>query len=138
MNKQSPLIKKLAKVAPSISFSVTWERDPYFRWDGDGPDPADEDYEAYDVDVYARAVMGGEALEGVAHLGGSYSKPGHHDPDVHGYLNQLLDEALDELGKNMLVGLSLSKQIKKAQALLKQEREKAYKRQMKQMKKRRK
>jgi hypothetical protein len=131
MTKHSGLIKKLAKVAPSIHFSVVWEPDHSFVWDGDGPDPSERGYQAYDVAVYARAIVGGAHLEGVNYLGGSYSKPGKHDPNVHGYLNQMLDEALDELSKNMHVGYALSNEIKKAQALLKREREKAYARQMK-------
>lgn len=131
MTKHSGLIKKLAKVAPSIHFSVVWEPDHNFRWDGDGPDPTERGYQAYDVAVYARAVVGGEHLEGVNYLGGSYSKPGKHDPNVHGYLNQMLDEALDELGRKVRVGNEISLEIVKAQALLKREREKAYARQMK-------
>jgi len=131
MTKHSGLIKKLAKVAPSIHFSVKWEPDHNFRWDGDGPDPSERGYQAYDVAVYARTIVGGEHLEGVNYLGGTYSKPGKPDPTVGGYLNQMLDEALDELGSKVRVGNEISLEIVKAQTLLKHEREKAYARQMK-------
>lgn len=92
-------LRGLKSVAPSIAFSVSWEIDPYFRWDGDGPDPREEGYEPHNVDVYARAVVGGEVIEGRASLGGVYEKPGEFDPDIHGYLPQMLKETVDEISK---------------------------------------
>lgn len=91
----------LKRIAPSIAFSVTWEIDPYFRWDGDGPDPRGEGYEPHDVDVRARAIVGGEVVEGFASLGGVYEKLGEFDPDIHGYLLEMLDEAVDDLSKEV-------------------------------------
>lgn len=117
-----PLIEKLGQVAPSIAFSVRWEEDPNFRWDGDGLDPAEEGFIAYDVDVAARAIVNGKLEEGEAHLGGSYSKPGEHDPDIHGYLNDLLQEALDRL-KDEVGALP---DIKRARDYLKEDSRKSY------------
>jgi len=91
------IFSRLKKVAPNIAFSVAYTEDPNYRWDGDGPDPAEEGYVAYDVDVYARAIEDGEIVEGQASMGGTYEIPGEFDPDIGGYLPQMLAEAIDEL-----------------------------------------
>jgi hypothetical protein len=95
---KSPILEDLKKLAPSVSFSVEHTHDPNFRWNGDGPDPEDEGFQAYDVDVYARA-MDGETIEGRASLGGTYEKEGEFDSDIGGYLPQMLEEAARELMK---------------------------------------
>jgi len=91
------VLAELKKIIPGVAISTAWDEDPNFRWDGDGPDPAEEGFVAYDVTVTARAIVAGEIVEGNDYLGGSYSKPGEHDPDVHGYFLQMLDQALWEL-----------------------------------------
>lgn len=40
------IFTELKKIAPSIAFSVRREEDSNYRWDGDGPDPAEEGYVA--------------------------------------------------------------------------------------------
>jgi hypothetical protein len=112
------ILANLKKIAPDISFKTTWTPDPNFRWDGDGPDPAEEGYQAYDVDVFARAIVNGEIVEGRNSLGGSYSTPGEHDPDIHGYLPQMLEEATAELQSQ--VRGDLAKQAKAARQYLTQ------------------
>lgn len=87
----------LRRIAPNIAFSVEHTEDPNYRWDGDGPDPAEDGYVAYDVDVFARAIEGGEIVEGQDSLGGVYEIPGEFDPDIGGYLPQMLAGAIDEL-----------------------------------------
>lgn len=109
----------LKEVAPNIAFKVRWDQDPNFRWDGDGPDPADEGYIAYDVTFSAKAIEDGELISGEAYLGGSYSKPGEHDPDVHGYLPQKLDEALEDLGNMDIRSETHRQQILAARKFLK-------------------
>jgi hypothetical protein len=91
------VFSKLGQLAPSISFDVEWDEDPYFPWDGDGPDPADEGMVAHDVIVYARAIVAGRMIEGERSLGGVYELPGKRDPEIHGYLYQMLEEAVEEL-----------------------------------------
>src|SRR5262245_24213466 len=98
----SAILANLKKLCPNISFKTTWTPDPSFRWDGDGPDPVEEGYQAYDVDVYATVIVRGDTTEGRQSLGGSYSQPGHHDPDIHGYLPQMLEEALNDLRTQVL------------------------------------
>src|SRR5262245_45607761 len=97
------ILKKLEKIAPDIDFVVNWEEDAHFVWDGDGPDPRDEGYIPHDVDVIARVVLGGEEKKGTQSLGGVYDKPGEEAPDIHGYLPQMLDEAITDLVENGIV-----------------------------------
>jgi hypothetical protein len=91
------LKSKLANVAPHIQFSTSRSEDHSFQWDGDGPDPKLRGYHPYDVTVSARVIAGGEIVEGNAYLGGSYYRRTQATGDVHGYLPQMLDEALDAL-----------------------------------------
>lgn len=96
--------KTLRKIAPKISFETTWEADPYFVWDGDGPDPKEEGYYAYDVGVRVTAIVDDVEIDGAAYLGGSYSKPREHDPEIHGYYWQMANDALRDLIGNLPKG----------------------------------
>jgi hypothetical protein len=93
----SAILKELKGIAPSIAFGVDYEVDPNFVWDGDGPDPREEGFEAYDIDVSATAVEDGKMVVGHGYLGGSYERPGEFDPDIGGYLPQMLQEAVQDL-----------------------------------------
>lgn len=104
---------ELAKLAPNIHFEVKWEYDPNFRWDGDGPDPEEEGYLPHDVNVWATVIDNGDELSGESHLGGSYKQPDEKDEDIHGYLPQMLDEALAYLEQE-INGRSLKSQARKA------------------------
>ena len=96
MSDRERLIEETRRARPDIAVSVTWEPDPGFVWDGDGPEPDCEI--AHNVTVTARAIRNGELIEGNAYLGGSFSPPGGpHCPDVHGYFPQMLEEAIAEL-----------------------------------------
>lgn len=101
-----PIAADLRKIAPSISFSVELSEDHNYRWDGDGPDPAEDGYVPYDVDVTAKAIVDGDEIVGRASLGGHYQKPGEPDPEIGGYLPQMLQEAADELLKEIPTGRS--------------------------------
>jgi hypothetical protein len=130
MRKKAALLVKCGKVAPSIAIAVSYELDRYFQWDGDGPDPSEEGYNPYDVTVKASTIANGEELHGEAHLGGTYEKSvSEADPEINGYLNQMVDEALDELAKQP-VSKNIIVQIKKAQTCLQREREHSYRKQM--------
>lgn len=110
---------EIMQIAPDIAFTVDREEDPNFEWDGDGPDPREEGYVPYDVFVRARAIVKGTIIEGNSNLGGVYDEPGKPDMDIHGYLPQMLDDALDELlGQSPLSPLVL-KEARAAQAFLK-------------------
>lgn len=95
------IIAGLARIAPHIAIDVSWDEDPYFRWDGEGPDPREEGYIPHDVTVTAMAIIDGRQMDGKAYLGGVYEKPGEQDQDVHGYFPQMVDEALSELYKEI-------------------------------------
>ena len=82
---------------PDVHISVTRELDEYFQWDGDGPDPELDGYEAYNVDVEAMTIRNGELITGSDSLGGSYFKPDEEIGECHGYLPQMIDEALERL-----------------------------------------
>lgn len=123
---KSPLLEKLKKIAPSIVFEVDHTRDPDFHWDGDGPDPADEGFDAYDVDFSAKTIVKGELLEGVAHLGGTYEKPDEIDPDVGGFLTQKLQEAAEDLLKNEQLDLVQHHQLTLAVGFLDAELKRLY------------
>jgi hypothetical protein len=92
----------LAKAAPHIAFSVSYVEDPNFVWDGDGPDPKEDGYAPYDVTVTVHTIINGVKFEGDNYLGGTYEKwgsqgPEDPEPDIGGYLPQMIEEALDDL-----------------------------------------
>lgn len=91
------IFRELKRIAPNIAFSVDWTEDPNFKWDGDGPDPRDQGYLFYDVEVNAKTIIHGEEYEGKKYLGGVDGKPDEQDPDVHGYLPQMLQGAVADM-----------------------------------------
>lgn len=91
------IFSRLKELAPLVAFTVTHAPDHYFSWDGDGPDPRDEGYDPHDVTVSAATIHAGTVATGENYLGGHYIKPGEPDPEISGYLPQMLDEAADEL-----------------------------------------
>ena len=93
----SEIADRLAILAPCIAFSVSREIDPHYRWDGDGEDPCDAGFDAYDVTVTATAILDGRIAEGDNRLGGSYFLPDEPTGDIHGYLLQMLQEATQDL-----------------------------------------
>ena len=111
------LFLALSTLAPSIAFSVSRDLDSSYRWDGDGPDPILEGFDAYDVTVKASAIVGGKMVEGVDYLGGSYFKPDEETGDLHGYLAQMLVEALDGLEQEVK-SESLTREIVNARAYM--------------------
>jgi hypothetical protein len=94
--KAQELLEALRTWAPFIVFKIERARDDSFRWDGDGPDPCDEGFTCYDVDVSATAISKGREYTGHGSLGGHYDKH-PFDDDLGGYLPQLLLEAAQEL-----------------------------------------
>ncbi len=92
-----PCIAALAIARPDIAIVVTRTRDENFQWDGDGPDPAEDGFDAYDVDVKAFSIRNGQLLEGSASLGGSYFREDEPTAEIHGYLPQMVEEAVEEL-----------------------------------------
>ena len=90
-------IEALRLTRPDVAITVSRESDGFFVWDGDGPDPTEDGYDAYDVDVVACTIRNGALVEGRASLGGCYFLPDEPLADVHGYLPQMVDEAVAEM-----------------------------------------
>ncbi len=92
------ILSGVRRIAPDVAINTHWEIDPYFIWDGDGPDPADRGYEPHNVQVSATVITEeGETVQGTDTLGGTYERDGVEDPNIHGYFPQMLQTALEEL-----------------------------------------
>ena len=102
---KTELQKELAKICPSISISTIWEHDPEhmdIRDDCDGFDDEDpDDWQAWQSNVRAVAIVDGEEIEGNAYLGGTWEKaddvPEESNPTISGYEPSMTKEALEEL-----------------------------------------
>lgn len=97
------ICKKLKEIAPTVAFSVSRRKDPYFLWGGDGPDPEEDGLFACDVTVTAATIIDGMIIEASSYLGGSYFADDQPTGDIGGYLPQMLEEAAADLRKNIPV-----------------------------------
>lgn len=59
--------------------------------------PREEGLSPYNVTVSASVIVNGALITGNAYLGSCWEDPCAFDQDVHGYLPQMIDEALDDL-----------------------------------------
>ena len=96
-NEPQPCIEALRLARADVAITVSRTVDECFVWDGDGPDPIDEGFQAYDVDVVASTIRDGKLIEGRASLGGSYYQDDEPLGEIHGYLPQMVEEAIEEL-----------------------------------------
>lgn len=94
---QHKLVSELITVAPHLHIKCTRERDEYFRWDGDGPDPEEDGFEPCTVKVTASYIADGQLFSDDDYLGGSYFKPGEHTGDVHGYFSGMVQECVQRI-----------------------------------------
>lgn len=105
--KPAELLARLALLAPSVSIETIWEHDADcrdIRKDCDMPADTDpDDWQAWQSEVRASAIVGGKLLTGSAYLGGTWEKYGENpaevNPEISGYLPQMIEEALRELGQ---------------------------------------
>lgn len=103
--KASDLLARLAAIAPSVSIEILWSHDEGLsdiRKDCDGMDDEDpNDWQAWQSEVRASAIVGGKTVSGSAYLGGTWEKacdnPAKSNPEISGYLPQMIDEALGDL-----------------------------------------
>lgn len=109
VNKFTPaaLLAQLATLATSVSIETIWSHDtdihPDIRKDCDGFENEDpDDWQAWQSKVKASAIVGGKVITGHAYLGGTWQKfgddPAKVNPEISGYLPQMIEEALRELG----------------------------------------
>jgi hypothetical protein len=120
--KASELLAELAKVAPSVSIETVWEHDDdaddsFFADNGQDAD----DFTAWQSEVCATAIVAGKAVSGSAYLGGTWEKacdhPAESNPEISGYLPQMIEEALRNLAKEVPAG-SLADEIAAALSII--------------------
>lgn len=106
MMKPSNLLAALRRAAPSISIETIWRHDTDIhsdiRKDCDGFENENpNDWQAWRSEVRASAIVEGSLESGSSHLGGTWEKasdnPAVSNPDISGYLPQMIEEALREL-----------------------------------------
>lgn len=132
---KTALQKHLATLAPSISIVTLWEHDPDLydiRKDCDGFDDENpEDWQAWQSEIRATAICGGEEITGSAYLGGTWEKAGDDpavsNPEISGYEMQMTREALEELRDGLPVeAVLLGDEIARALDWLKAEAGRRY------------
>ena len=102
---KTKLQKHLATIAPSLSIQTIWGPDQDsgpISGECDGFDPSEDyDWQAWQSEIRATAIIGGEEITGSAYLGGTFEKAGdspeYSNPEISGYENQMTQEALNEL-----------------------------------------
>lgn len=103
-------IRKLDLNPDSIVIETIWELDDFpdmeiFRkgWALHGEDP--DDWTCWQSEVRATTIRKGKYVIGSAYLGGTWEKAGDHpsksNPEISGYYPQMLEEALEELSKEL-------------------------------------
>ena len=95
-------IEELRKVRPEIAITVERQIDEDAKWDFDYAQPVFA--VAYVWTVTAYAIVDGMLHSGVDYLGNSwYNDPNdaRTDEDIHGYLPQMIDKAVDGLDENL-------------------------------------
>jgi hypothetical protein len=116
----------LCRIAPNVRFSTSKEVDPYYTWDGDGPDPVERGLYPHDVLFTCCVIVDGELKEAVASLGGSYFELDEEVGDAHGYLLDKLEEAALELMGELDSQLRLWTQLDDAVRFLKEQSRREY------------
>jgi hypothetical protein len=104
---KTKLQSDLRPLLPSVSILTIWEHDADLRdirKDCNGMDDEDPaDWQAWQSEVRASAIVGGEEVSGSAYLGGNWEKAGdlpeESNPEISGYEAQMTVEALEELTK---------------------------------------
>lgn len=113
------IVRTLRQLAPSVGYDVSWEEDESFVWDGEGPNPMTEGYVAHNVYVIIQVIMEGHLYRLTETLGGVYDKPGEEDPEIHGYLPQMLEEVTARMMKREMPSPLLA-QLRAAHQYLKE------------------
>ena len=91
-------IEKLRQARPDVAITIGREIDDDAVWEFDDPQP--DDARAYVWEVTAYTIKDGKIYSGTSYLGCSwYNDPAHAkvDSDIHGYLPQMINEAVDKM-----------------------------------------
>ncbi len=103
---KTDLQQRLATIAPGISIETIWEHDEDGAFNRNeewtnGEDP--DDWQCWQSEVRASAIVNGELVYGSAYMGGTWEKygdnPHQSNPEISGYEPQMTVEALEELAK---------------------------------------
>lgn len=130
MKSPQTILETLRTIAPNVAVAVHWSHDDgSFNGAGDwteGEDP--DEWQVWQSEVVASAILRGQEVSGNANLVGIWEKSSDHpatsNPDISGYLPQMLEEALEELLGQVPEGdwrSSLRSQIENALNFLKTE-----------------
>lgn len=120
--KASELLTTLAALAPSIAIETHWEHDtdihPDIRKDCDMlADTDPDDWQAWRSEVRATAIINGKEVSGSDYLGATWEHscdhPAKSNPEISGYLPQMIQEAVKELGKQVATGHPVQREIDK-------------------------
>ena len=97
------LIDALKRIAPQMTVEVIWEPDPDGEWFEENGNV--RNYECWQSEVKVQIQLNGEFFDGNAYLGGTWENKGDHpsesNPNISGYLPQMIEEAIDELIKSV-------------------------------------
>lgn len=98
------LINRLRLSRPDIAIDVKWDYDEHYVWDGDGPE--ERGLFPFVVTVTAMTIRDGRVIKTHDCIGGCYSPVhpslnGPHDPEVHGYLFDLVSVAMADMDKEL-------------------------------------
>lgn len=135
MKTPKQIFDTLALLAPGIAVAVHWTRDDDARWSDISealPGESRDDWQAWETEVRATAIVKGKEIVGNAYLCGTWEKygdnPAQSNPDISGYLPQKIAEALEEL--NSAGCGSLLSEIAPARNFMRQEMQERYDEQM--------
>ena len=95
-------IAELRISRPDVAISVEREIDTYAFWNEkefDGPKP--DGVYPYTFTVTAATIRNGTMYTGQGTLSASWCAADEQDDDIHGYLPDMIDEALGELDKKL-------------------------------------
>lgn len=123
---KTELQKKLATLAPHVSVHTIWSHDldlRDIRQDCCGMDDEDpEDWQAWQSEIRAMAVVDGEEVSGSDYLGGTWERAGdvpeESNPTISGYEPQMTREALSQLLPLCQSDEALTAQIESALAAI--------------------
>ena len=131
--KPTELLAHLVAVAPSIALSTHWSPDPdsdIFApgsvFDTEDPD----DWQCWQSEVRASAIAAGRLVTGSDYLSDVWERfgdaPAESNPDVSGYLPQMVEEALADLANHPDLPGNLHAEIETARAAVAAEMQARY------------
>lgn len=101
--KAKEFLATVRALCPSVCIEAIWSADANAKWDIEDDSLDRDDFTAWQSEVRASAIIAGQMLSGSAYLGGTWEKfgdnPNESNPEISGYLPQMLEEALRELGR---------------------------------------